>query len=121
MIHHVEGKSYEKFLLGQTNFDKALPEKYKFQAKLAVRDEYNFDFLEISEEHNERELEIALMKNMKKFIMEMGGDFAFIGNQYRLTLEEDFSVDILLYYRRLKSLVAIDLRQQDLNRIMQVK
>lgn len=110
LIHHIEGKSFEKFLLGQTNFDKALPEKYKHQAKLAVRDEYNFEFLEISEEHNERELELAIMKNIRKFLMEMGGDFAFIGNQYRLALEEDFSIDILLYHRRLKSLVAIDLK-----------
>lgn len=110
VIHHIEGKSYEKFLLGQTNFEKALPEKYKQQAKLAVRDEYNFEFLEISEEHNERELELAIMKNIRKFLMEMGGDFAFIGNQYRLALEEDFSIDILLYHRRLKSLVAIDLK-----------
>ncbi len=94
-------------MLGQTNFEKALPGKYKHQAKLAVRDEYNFEFLEISEEHNERELELALMKNIRKFLMEMGGDFAFIGNQYRLALEEYFSIDILLYHRRLKSLVAI--------------
>lgn len=110
LIHHIEGKSYEQFLLGQTNFDKALPEKYRHQAKLAVKDEYNFEFLEIGEEHNERELELAIMKNMRKFLMEMGGDFAFIGNQYRLALEEDFSIDILLYHRRLKSLVAIDLK-----------
>ena len=88
LIHHIEGKSYEQFLLGQTNFDKALPEKYKHQAKLAIKDEYNFEFLEISDEHNERELELAIMKNIRKFLMEMGGDFAFIGNQYRLALEE---------------------------------
>jgi predicted nuclease of restriction endonuclease-like (RecB) superfamily len=110
LIHHIKGKSYEKFLLGQTNFDTTLPEKYKHQAKLAVRDEYNFEFLEIGEQHNERELELAIMKNIRNFLMEMGGDFAFIGNQYRLALEEDFSVDILLYHRKLKSLVAIDLK-----------
>lgn len=110
LIHHMEGKSYEKFLLGQTNFDKALPEKYKHQAKLAVKDEYNFEFLEISDEHNERELELVIMKNMRKFLIEMCGDFAFIGNQYRLALEEEFCIDILLYHRRLKSLVAIDFK-----------
>lgn len=110
LTHHIEGKSYEKFLLGQTNFDKLLPQKYKHQAKLAVKDEYNFEFLEISEEHNEKELELALMKNIRKFLMEMGGDFAFIANQYRLELEEDFYIDILLYHRRLKSLVAIELK-----------
>lgn len=54
LLHHIEGKSYERFLLGQTNFDKVLPEKYKYQAKLAVKDEYNFDFLEIGDEHSER-------------------------------------------------------------------
>jgi len=110
LIHHMEGKSYEKFLLGQTNFDKALPEKYKHQAKLAVKDECNFEFLEISDEHNERELELVIMKNMRKFLIEMCGDFAFIGNQYRLALEEEFCIDILLYHRRLKSLVAIDFK-----------
>lgn len=111
LTHHIEGKSYEKFLLGQTNFDKALPEKYKHQAKLAVKDEYNFEFLEIGDEHSERELELALMKNIRKFLMEMGGDFAFIANQYRLALEEDFCIDVLLYHRRLKSLVAIDFKK----------
>jgi predicted nuclease of restriction endonuclease-like (RecB) superfamily len=48
------------------------------------------------------------MKNIRKFLMEMGGNFAFIGYQYRLALEEDFSIEILLFHRRLKSLVAID-------------
>jgi len=50
------------------------------------------------------------MKNIRKFLMEMGGDFTFVGNQYKLSLEEDFFIDILLYHRRLKSLVAIDLK-----------
>jgi predicted nuclease of restriction endonuclease-like (RecB) superfamily len=111
LIHHVEGKSYEKFLLNQTNFDKAVPAKYKHQAKLAVKDEYNFDFLEIAEDHNEKELELALMKNIRKFLSEMGGDFAFIGNQYRIQVgDEDFYIDLLLYHRKLKSLVVIELK-----------
>ncbi len=111
LIHQVEGKSYEKFLLNQTNFDKSVPERYKHQAKLAVKDEYNFDFLELTEEHNEKELELALMKNIRSFLMEMGGDFAFIGNQYRLQIDgEDFYIDLLLYHRKLKSLVAIELK-----------
>lgn len=111
LIHHIESGSYERFLTGQTNFDMALPAKYKHQAKLAVRDEYNFEFLEIRDEHNEKELEAAIMKNMRSFLMEMGGDFAFIGNQFRLEVGEDnFYIDILLYHRRLKSLVAIELK-----------
>lgn len=111
LIHHIEAKSYERFLLGQTNFDKTVEEKHRHQAKLAVRDEYNFEFLEIQEEHAEKELETAIMKNMRSFLTEMGGDFTFMGNQYRLEVDEDnYYIDILLYHRRLKSLVAIELK-----------
>lgn len=111
LIHQVESKSYERFLLNQTNFDKALEEKYKHQAKLSVKDSYSFDFLEMSEDYGEREMELQLIKNIRSFLMEMGTDFAFIGNQYKLTVgEEDFYIDILLYHRRLKSLIAIELK-----------
>jgi len=111
LIHRIESNSYENFLLNQTNFDQSVPEQYKHQAKLAVKDEYNFEFLEIGEEHNERELELALLKNIRRFLTEMGGDFAFMGNQYRLPIDdEDYYIDLLLYHRKLKSLVAIDLK-----------
>jgi predicted nuclease of restriction endonuclease-like (RecB) superfamily len=111
LIHQVESKSYERFLAGQTNFDRAVPEKYRHQAKLAVKDEYNFEFLEIADEHAEKELEAAIMKNMRRFLQEMGGDFTFVGNQYRLQSgEENYYIDILLYHRRLKSLIAIELK-----------
>ena len=111
LIHQIEGKSYEKYLLNQTNFDQALPEKYQHQAKFAVKDEYNFDFLELSDQHSEKELEQALMKNVRRFLLEMGGDVAFIGNQFRLQVDdEDFYIDLLLFHRRLRSLVAIELK-----------
>ncbi len=60
LINQIEGKSYEKFLLNQTNFENAKPLKNKYQAKLAVKDECNFEFLEISDLHTEKELEQAL-------------------------------------------------------------
>lgn len=111
LIHQIEGRSYHRFLNNQTNFDKTLTQKYKHQAKLAVKDEYNFDFLEMGEEYSEREMELSLLKNIRKFLLEMGGDFAFMGNQYRLQSgSEDYFIDLLLYHRRLKSLVAIELK-----------
>lgn len=73
LIHQVENKTYEKTLLNQTNFDRALPEKIRHQAKLAVKDEYTFDFLELSEEHSERELERAIIAKIASFLQEMGG------------------------------------------------
>jgi predicted nuclease of restriction endonuclease-like (RecB) superfamily len=65
LIHQIENQSYEKYLLNQTNFDRAVPEKYRLQAKLAVKDEYTFDFLELGEEHSERGLEIEILKKKK--------------------------------------------------------
>ena len=111
LINHIENRSYEKFLLNQTNFDKAVPQQYKDQAKLAVKDEYLFDFLELGDEHSERELETAIVKNIGKFLTQMGNDFAFMGNQYRLEVEgEEYFIDLLLFHRRLKSLIAVELK-----------
>ncbi len=111
LIHQIEGKSYERFLLNQTNFDKALEEKYRHQAKLAVKDSYSFDFLEMSEDYGERDMELQLIKNIRSFLMEMGTDFAFIGNQYKVTVgDDDFYIDLLLYHRRLKCLIVVELK-----------
>lgn len=88
LIHQIENKAYEKYLLNQTNFDKAVPTKYQKQATLAVKDEYTFDFLGLGEEHSEKELEAALMERVRRFLVEMGGYFCYIGNQYRLEVDD---------------------------------
>jgi len=107
----IEDQTYEKTLLGQTNFEQTLPEPLRHQAKLAVRDEYTFDFLELGEEHSERELERAIIARIERFLREMGGMFAFMGSQYRLEIDGDeFFIDLLLYHRILKCLVAIELK-----------
>ena len=111
LIHQIENQSYEKTLLGQTNFNKALTPKPRAQAKLAVKDEYTFDFLELGEQHAERELERALVGRIEHFLREMGGLFAFVGSQFRLEVEDkEYFIDLLLYHRRLKCLVAIELK-----------
>jgi len=60
LIHQIENQTYEKTLLNQTNFDQTVPDNLRHQAKLAVKDEYTFDFLELSDEYSERVLEQAL-------------------------------------------------------------
>lgn len=84
LIHQIENKSYEKTLLNQTNFDETVSESICSQAKLAVKDEYTFDFLELADEHSERQLEQAILTAVEPFLQEMGGMFAFVGSQYRL-------------------------------------
>ena len=111
LIHQIENQSYEKTLLGQTNFDQVLTPALRAQAKLAIKDEYTFDFLELGEEHAERELERALVGRIEQFLATMGGLFAFVGSQFRLEVDgREFFIDLLLYHRRLKCLVAIELK-----------
>ncbi|TRZ88875.1 MAG: DUF1016 domain-containing protein [Methanosarcinales archaeon] len=111
LIHQIENQTYEKTLLNQTNFEKTLPQEILNQAKLAVKDDYTFDFLELGEEHSERQLEQAVISKIEKFLREMGGVFAFLGSQYRLEVGgEEYFIDLLLYHRALKCLVAIELK-----------
>ena len=111
LIHQIENQTYEKTLLNQTNFEKTLPQEIRNQAKLAVKDDYTFDFLELGEEHSERQLEQAVISKIEMFLREMGGIFAFLGSQYRLEVSgEEYFIDLLLYHRALKCLVAIELK-----------
>ena len=111
LIHQIENKAYENTLINQTNFGRTLPEKIKDRAKLAVKDEYMFDFLELGEEYGEREVEKALISRINRFLVEMGGAFAFMGNQYKIDINgKEFFIDILLYHRRLKCLIAVELK-----------
>lgn len=111
LVQHIENQSYEKTLLGQTNFDKTLPDNMRSQAKLALKDEYTFDFLDLGEEHSERDLEQALIGKIEHFLREMGGNFSFLGSQYRLQVsDKEYFIDLLLFHRRLQCLVAIELK-----------
>lgn len=111
LINQLEADAFKRYMANQTNFDKAVPEKYRHQAKLAVKDEYSFDFLELNEEHSEKELERAFLENVRKFLIEMGGYFAFVGSQYRLEIDgQEFFIDLLLYHRQLRCLIAIELK-----------
>lgn len=109
--HQIDNQSYRQYLTGQTNFDAVLPDSIKAQAMLAVKDHYTFDFLGLSEAHSERELEQGLVRNLRSFLTEMGGAFTFVGNQYRLEVDgKSYFVDLLLFHRRLRCLVAIELK-----------
>lgn len=111
LIHQIENKTFEKYLLNQTNFEDTLPENIKNQAILAVKDDYIFDFLGLQEVHSERDLENKLIQNIRKFLLELGSDFSFMGNQYKIELaEREYFIDLLLFHRKLQCLVAIELK-----------
>ena len=111
LIHQIENNTYEKYLLNQTNFETTLPSNIKNQAYLAVKDEYTFDFLNLSEEHSESLLEEELVKNIRNFLLELGHQFTFVGNQFKVQVDDkDFFIDLLLYHRQLQCLVAVELK-----------
>jgi predicted nuclease of restriction endonuclease-like (RecB) superfamily len=76
-----------------------------------LRDNYLLDFLNLPEEHRERDLRRAILENLKKFILEFGKDFSLIGEEYRVQVgNQDFYIDLLFYNRELVCLVAIELK-----------
>lgn len=111
LINQIDNKTFERYLLNQTNFDEVLPKELKNKSNLSVKDEYIFDFLGIGDEYSEKELELALIKNIRSFLIEMGFQFAFVANQFKINLaDNEYFIDLLLYHRQLKCLVAIELK-----------
>ncbi len=107
----VRGGEYQRYLQNQTNFPQTLPPMQAERALLAVKDDYNLDFLGLADEHTERELEDALILNITRFLQEMGGYFTFVGRQVRVEVNrQEFFVDILFYNRKLRCLVAVELK-----------
>lgn len=102
---------YQKKIPKQHNFPKALSGHLAEQADESLKSVYNLDFLDIKKPVLERELERRLIEKVKRFMLELGKGFSFIGNQYRLTLKDnEYFVDLLFYNRILKCLVAIELK-----------
>ena len=93
------------------NFETTLPEHLQQQANEILKNTYNLGFLGITHQVKERELERQIVEKIKLFLLELGDGFSFIGNQYRLTInQKEYFVDLLFFNRKIKSLVAIDLK-----------
>ena len=114
--YHIKADLYGKQGKLTSNFKKTIADTdLQQQALLSFKDEYLLDFINIedpSEEPDERVLEHGIVANVQKFIMALGKDFSFIGNQYRLEVDEkEYFIDLLFFNRRLQSLVAFELKR----------
>ncbi len=88
-----------------------LKSEQKLSPDLVFRDPYFLDFLGLSDTYSEKDLETAILIELNRFIIELGTDFAFLARQKRITIDNrDYKIDLLFYHRRLKCLVAIDLK-----------
>jgi predicted nuclease of restriction endonuclease-like (RecB) superfamily len=92
----------------------ALKNEKKLSDNLVFRDPYILDFLELKDTYSEKDLESSILVNLQKFISELGSDFAFLARQKRIQIDNrDYYIDLLFFHRKLKSLVAIDLKIRD--------
>ena len=111
LVHQIELKLYHRQGKATTNFDRTLPKPQSELAEQVLKDPYNFDFLSLGNKAWERELEKALLKHIRDFLLELGVGFAFVGNQYHLEVGgRDFWIDLLFYHYRLHCFVVIDLK-----------
>jgi predicted nuclease of restriction endonuclease-like (RecB) superfamily len=97
-----------------TNFERTLPQPQSDLAQQLIKDPYNFDFLTISRDAAERELENGLVAHIRDFLLELGVGFAFMGSQYPITVDEkEYRIDLLFYHTQLRCYVVIDLKMTE--------
>ncbi|MCI9844479.1 YhcG family protein [Flavobacterium pectinovorum] len=113
--HHLKSNLFKQQGTLPNNFTKAITQDdLRAKALMAFKDEYLLDFINIEdpEEENERLIEHEIVRNIKKFLLSLGTDFAFIANQYRFILDDiEYFVDLLFYNRKMQCLVAFDLKK----------
>lgn len=102
---------YERQAKALTNFSKTLPAPQSDLAQQTTKDPYVFNFLAMTEDYNERELEDALVANVTKFLVELGTGFAYMGRQYRLQVgEKEIFIDLLFYNTRIHAYCCVELK-----------
>ncbi|OMH23474.1 hypothetical protein BKD30_12315 [Tersicoccus phoenicis] len=111
LTHHIRTRLRERSGKAITNFAATLPPSESDLAQQSTKDPYLFDFLDLTDRHNERGLESQLVAHVEKFLLELGQGFAFVGRQVRLVVGDDeFFADLLFYHLKLRRFVVIELK-----------
>lgn len=111
LLNMISGNLYQSQGKAITNFSKTLPDYQSDLIKETLKDPYNFDFLQITANFKEKELENALIDNIQNFLIELGSGFAFVGKHVELKVgSQSFFIDLLFYHIKLKRYVVIELK-----------
>ena len=111
LVMQIESRLMERSGTAVTNFALTLPKPESDLARESLKDPYRFDFLGLTEEAQEREIEGALVKHVTDFLLELGAGFAFVGRQVLLDVGGDeFFIDLLFYHLKLRCYVVIELK-----------
>jgi len=111
LVMQIETRLLERSGTAVTNFAASLPAPQSDLARESLKDPYRFDFLGLTDEAQEREIENALVKHVTEFLLELGAGFAFVGRQVLLNVGGDeFFIDLLFYHLKLRCYVVIELK-----------
>lgn len=111
LAHQIKTRLHERQGKALSNFDRTLPAPQSDLAREVLKSTYNFEFLGLDDQADERTLEAALVTRIQRFLLELGSGFAFVGRQYRLVVGGDeFFVDMLFYHLRLRCYVVVELK-----------
>ncbi len=112
LLQMIKNDAYARQGSTVSNFETRLPTAQSGLVQQILKDPYIFDFLTLSEPFKERELETELLKHLEKFLLELGGGFAFVGRQYPITVsDQDYYIDLLFYHIKLRAFVVIELKR----------
>jgi predicted nuclease of restriction endonuclease-like (RecB) superfamily len=113
LVLQIEAGLFRRQGKALTNFGQTLPSPQSDLAQQILKDPYNFDFLTLSTAAHERDLEAGLLEHIRKFVLEFGVGFSFVGIQYPLEVGGDeFRIDLLFYHLKLRCFVVIDLKMK---------
>jgi predicted nuclease of restriction endonuclease-like (RecB) superfamily len=111
LVHWIESDLYERQGKARTNFEKTLPPLQSDLARETLKDPYNFEFLALAGDAEERALQKGLLEHIQQFLIELGAGFAFVGQQHRLEVGgEDFFIDLLFYHLQLRCYIVVELK-----------
>ncbi|MCL4154326.1 UNVERIFIED_CONTAM: hypothetical protein GTU68_052502, partial [Idotea baltica] len=114
--NQIESRLYkrQRTSVKTSNFKTTLPAPDSDLANQLIKDPFSFDFLSLAEDHKESELQKALVKHLRSFLLELGLGFAFVGENYHLEVEgTDYYIDLLFYHYKLKAFIVIELKARN--------
>jgi len=111
LLLQIESGLYQREGKAISNFSLTLPPVQSDLARQSLKDPYVFDFLSLTHDYKERELELGLVQHITQFLLELGAGFAYVGKQVQLSVgDKDFYLDLLFYHLKLRCYVVIELK-----------
>ncbi len=111
LIHQIEYGYHLRIGKSDNNFEIVLPKNDSDLANYIIKDPYIFDFISLKNEYKEQELKNAMVNKIKDLLVELGKGFSFVGNQYKVSMEDnDYYIDLLFYHLELRCFIVVELK-----------